>query len=113
MANPITITLSTDIINDSEDYTVFTAGNARVSFKLDANHKALGTLIKDPKRARWLFNTGVNIYTINNKGDFINFRNLPVDTLSINTGGGPVYPTKIGTITLHLNHNGEKVLILL
>ena len=113
MANPMAITLNTDIINNSENYTVFTAGNARVSFKLDANYKALGTPIKDPKRAKWLFNTGINIYTTNNNGDFINFKNLPVDTLSINTGGGPVHSTKIGIIALYLNHDGEKVFILL
>ena len=113
ITNPIIITLSTDIINNSENYIVFTAGNTRVFFKLDANHKALETPIKDPKRVKWLFNTGVNVYIINNKGDFINFKNFLVDTLNINTGGGPIYPTKTNTITLYLNHDGEKVLILL
>ena len=107
------ITLSTNIINNSENYTVFTAGNARVFFKLDVNYKASETPIKDPKHVKWLFNTGANIYTTNDNGDFINFKNLPVDTLSINTGGGLIYPTKISIITLYLNHNGEKVFILL
>ena len=113
MANPMAITLSIYIINNSENYTVFTVGNARVFFKLDASYKVLGTPIEDPKRAKWLFNTGVNVYTTNDNGDFINFKNLPIDTLSISTGGGLVYTTIIGIITLHLNYNGEKVFILL
>ena len=111
IANLIIITLSTNIINNSDNYTVFTVSNARVFFKLDINYKVLGTPIKDPKYAKWLFNTGINIYTINDKGDFINFKNLLIDTLSICTGGGPVHSTKIGIITLYLNHNGEKVFI--